>query len=137
MLSHDLYSPVEGILNLGRLGADLDGVRSMGRVLKQSIVWVEQLSGELEEKLTLWTTVVESRQVAEFKSHIKHQGSRFKVDVQFNLYPTAKVDSHLKSTLNVTMTPYNSPFFSVPSQVTFLLAKLFCRRTHDEPVGIL
>ena len=78
MLSHDLYSPVEGILNLGRLGADLDGVRSMGRVLKQSIVWVEQLSGELEEKLTLWTTVVESRQVAEFKSHIKHQGSRFK-----------------------------------------------------------
>ena len=71
MMSHDLYSPVQGIFNLGGLGADLDGVGPVGRVLEQPVVRVEHLPRQLEEKLTLWTTIVKARQVAEFKGQVK------------------------------------------------------------------
>ena len=52
--------PVQVVLQEDRGGADLDCVRVIGRVLKESVVRVEDLSGEKEEEFTRWTTIVKS-----------------------------------------------------------------------------
>ena len=50
--------PVEVILDEGGGGADLYSVGVIGRILKQAIVGVEDLSGDQEEELTRGATVV-------------------------------------------------------------------------------
>lgn len=52
-------SPFMVVVHEGRHGADLDGVRVVGWVFKEAIVWVEQLSGHEEEKLSGGSTVVQ------------------------------------------------------------------------------
>lgn len=47
------------VLHKGREWADLHSVAVNGRVLKQSIVRVEQLSGQQEEKLPGWAAIVQ------------------------------------------------------------------------------
>ena len=51
---------MECIINHGRERADLDSVRATSRVLKEAVVWIEELPGELEEELPLRPTVVQS-----------------------------------------------------------------------------
>lgn len=55
----DPSSPFMVVVHKGRHGADLDGVRVVGRVFKQAVVRVEQLSGHQEEKLSGGATVVQ------------------------------------------------------------------------------
>lgn len=57
------------VLHKGREWADLHGVAVDGRVLKQSIVGVEQLSGQQEEKLPGGTTIVQPE-----KQSTPHEG---------------------------------------------------------------
>ena len=52
--------PVQVVLQEDRGRADLDCVGIVGRVLKESVVGVEDLSGEKEEEFTRWTTIVKS-----------------------------------------------------------------------------
>lgn len=47
------------VLHKGREWADLHSVAVNGRVFKQSIVRVEQLSGQQEEKLPGWAAIVQ------------------------------------------------------------------------------
>lgn len=54
-----LSSPFQMVLYEGGHGADLDGVRVVGWVLKQAIVGVEQLLRQQEEELSGWPTVVQ------------------------------------------------------------------------------
>lgn len=47
------------VVHEGGHGADLDGVRVVGRVLKEAVVRVEQLSGHQEEELSGGPAVVQ------------------------------------------------------------------------------
>lgn len=47
------------VVHEGGHGADLDGVRVVGRVLKEAVVRVEQLSGHQEEELSWGPAVVQ------------------------------------------------------------------------------
>ena len=57
-----MSSPFVGVFNKHGDGADLDGVRIVGRVLKQTVVRVEQFPWEQEEELTRRSTVVQTAQ---------------------------------------------------------------------------
>ena len=54
-------SPLQLILHKGRHGADLHGVGVVGRVLKQTIVGVEELLGQQEEELSGGAAVVQPK----------------------------------------------------------------------------
>ena len=47
------------VLKEGGGGADLNGVRVIGRVLKQAVVRVEDLAREKKEKFSTWATIVQ------------------------------------------------------------------------------
>ena len=53
-------SPFMMVVHKGRHGANLDGVRVVGRIFKQAVVRVEQFSGHQEEKLSGGSAVVQS-----------------------------------------------------------------------------
>ena len=53
--------PLEIVVDEGRGGADLNCIGVIGRVLKQAVVGVEDLTGEKEKELTTWTTIVKSK----------------------------------------------------------------------------
>lgn len=53
-------SPFQMVLDKRRHGADLNGVRVVGRVLKQTVVGIKQLLGQEEEKLSGRAAVVQS-----------------------------------------------------------------------------
>lgn len=67
-------SPFMVVVYEGRHGADLDGVRVIGWVFKQAVVWVEQLSGHQEEKLSGGSTVVQpaviTHQNTQIRTHV-------------------------------------------------------------------
>ena len=50
--------PVHVVLDEHGGGADLDSVGVAGRVLKEAVVWVEDLSREEKEELSRWPTIV-------------------------------------------------------------------------------
>ena len=52
--------PVKVILYEHGCGADLDCVRVVGRVLKEAIVWIEDLTRQEEEEFSRWTTIVQT-----------------------------------------------------------------------------
>lgn len=52
--------PVHVVLNEHGGGADLNGVGVIGRVLKEAIVWIEDLTREKEKELSRWSTIVET-----------------------------------------------------------------------------
>ena len=52
--------PVEMVLDEGGGWADLYGVRVVGRVFEQAIVWVEDLSRQEEEEFPRRTTIVQT-----------------------------------------------------------------------------
>ena len=47
------------VVHKGRHGADLYGVGIIGRVLKQTVVWIKQLARHQEEELSRRATVVQ------------------------------------------------------------------------------
>ena len=63
--------PLHVVVDEGGGGADLNSVGVIGRVLKQTVVGVEDLTRQKEEEFTTWTTVIKS----EGKEHIEIVGT--------------------------------------------------------------
>ena len=63
--------PLHVVVNERGGGADLNSVGVIGRVLKQTVVGVEDLTRQEEEEFTTWTTIIKSKG----KEHIEIIGT--------------------------------------------------------------
>lgn len=107
-------SPFMVIVHEGGHGADLDRVGVIGRVLKQTIIRVEQLPGDQEEELSGRPAVVQP-------------AARRNEHVVINIRQTAGND---------TICDARSPLFPDKADVELAALQVFTRVAHDLVEGI-
>lgn len=116
------------IVHEGGHGADLDRVGVIGRVLKQTIIRVEQLPGNQEEELSGRPAVVQpaTRYNKHFKSACMYETPCW-IILEINIRQTAGND---------TMCDTHSPFFPYKADVELAALQVFTRVAHDLVEGI-